>query len=551
MAKTTKKKKDIEEELVSVSEVWDVLEFAKSMSGYNGIYPGILTPELMNQRLKDISFNPIGATETELNNALSDPKNSEAQLRSFVENLELVSSPFRRILSYMASHLAFDLTYSVTNIKKKEEYRSAAFLKDQKLVFEFLDNFDYKQQFKSVVKQLLRNEMYVCSPREDGEKMVLQELPLDRCRITAKWDYGFLVAFDFTYFLQPGVDIRLYPKFFRKKFNELWGTDSIGKHRYNPNISPESRGNSQFVYWVDLPPEIGWVFKFDPSLVASVPYYASLIPDFMNQSVIRNLQKNMNIAAASKILVGQVPLLKEAKANVSDMVAIKAETLGKFLALVKSALADSVKVAAAPLEDMKAISFDSDPIMYDEYLRTATSASGVNAPLIYSGKLKANAIESQLSFQSDSLIMETLYPQFNNFMEYYARKRTKTYKFVFEFEGNNYYLDRKARFDYAKGMFDIGMVLPQKFSAARGMAPQTLFRQMEESNGMGFMDMLTPPSVKIAEQTAKFTPAPTTNPSSSADIKDGKGRPRKEDSELSEEGSQTRDGGNLDRGGNI
>jgi hypothetical protein len=377
------------------------------------------------------------------------------------------------------------------------------------------------------------------------------------------------VAFDFVYFLQPGVDIRLYPKFFQKKFNEIWGEDSLGKHKYNPSLAPAMRGNSQFVYWVDLPPEVGWVFKFDPSLVTSVPYYASLIPDLLNQPVIRTLQKNMNIAAASKLLVGQVPLLKETKANVTDMVSIKPETLGKFLGLMKSALADTIKVTAAPLEDIKSVSFETDSSMYDEYLRTATSASGVNAPLIYSGKLKANAIESQLSFQSDSLIMEQLYPQFNYFMEYYGNKKTRNYKYAFEFEGNAYYLDRSARFDYAKRMFDMGIILPQKLAAARGMSPQTLFRQMEESSSMNFVDMLQNPvflqqekmskigqdgAIELSEmgqeaalKTAKLNKAnvPSTSKPASPE-----GRPKKKDSELSDEGSQTReDGGNIGRGG--
>ena len=219
MANTTKSTAKTEEEIVPLEQVWDVLQFANSMSRM-GIYPGIMTPELINQRLKEISFNPIGATEETLNKALADPKNSEAQLRSYVENLELVSAPFRRILAYMASQLAFDLTYSVTNIKKREDYKSDRYLKDQRIAFDYLDRFDYIPQFKAVTKQLLRNEMYVCSPREEGEKIILQELPLDRCKITAKWDYGFLVAFDFVYFLQPGVDIRLYPKFFRKKWSD-------------------------------------------------------------------------------------------------------------------------------------------------------------------------------------------------------------------------------------------------------------------------------------------------------------------------------------------
>lgn len=518
---------------LSIQEVWDVLKFAGNLAG--SPYPGIYTPDLLAARLKDTSFTPRDMTEQELTDALKNPKESEALLRSIVEYVELVSAPFRKILNYMASMLALDLTYTVTNVKDSGEYKKKPFKDDQNVVYDWLDRFEHKYHFRNAIKQLLRNEVYVCSVRDEGEKIVLQELPLQYLKITSKWDYGYLVAMDFSYFMRPGIDLNLFPTFFKKKYGELFaGNKSMPT--YNPSLPPEMRGNSQFAYWVDLPPSVAFVFKLDPSMATAVPYFASLVGEFRQQPEIRALQRNLNMAAASKMLIGAVPMLKDTKTKVSDMIAISPDTLGKFLALVRSALSESIKVASAPLEDMQAVSFETDNEMYDKYLRTAVSSSGVNSALIYSGTLKANAIESQLSFQTDSLLMEDLYPQFNNFMNYFVNKNTKKYKYSFEFEGNSYYLDRQQRFDYAISLANIGIVLPQKIAAARGMKPQTLYRMMEETAANDWVSKLTP-IVSSFQQPAN------------ANVKEN-GRPKKSDSELSEEGEETRSqGANISRGG--
>jgi hypothetical protein len=523
---------------VSVKELWDVLNFSRNM--INGMYPGLLSPDLLNARMKENSFTPTNLSEENLNKALSDPKNSEESLRSIVEYLEILSSPFRRIIDYMQSQLALDLTFTVSNVEESSEYKGKPFKKDQKFVFDWLDRFDYQYHLRNVIRQLLRNEIYACCIRDEGEKIVLQELPLQYVKIVSKWDYGYLIAFNFVYFLQPGIDIRLFPKFFAEKFNELFDGNK-GIHQYNPTLDIESRGNSQFNYWVDLPPQYGWLFKLDPSIVAAVPHYASLAPEFINQSKIRAMQKSIYTSAASKMLVAQVPMLKDTKAKIADMIAIDSKTLGQFMGLFKSALGDTVKVSAAPLEQITPISFESDNILYDEYLRTGVASSGVNSALIYSSKLKANAIESQLSFQSDSLLLEqSLYPQFNALFNYLvnSNREKKKYKYLFEFEGNAYYLDRQQRFDYCMDLADKGIVLPQKIAAARGMKPQTLIRMMEESKATGFTDLLTP-ILSSFQMSGKEGGAGGNG-----------GRPTKSDSKISEEGAETKSqGGNIGRGG--
>lgn len=522
---------DIVEPELSKQEVIDVLDFARALAGT--LYPQLLSPDIVSARLKEISYSPLAPTETTLNSALADPKSSENDLRSFVEYYELISAPFRRIVSYLSSQLSLDLNYTVINVEKPTEYKDKKFLNDQKIVYDFLDRFDYEHYFRNVIKQVIRNEIFVGALRDEGEKIVLQELPIQFCKISSLWDYGYLVDFDFNYFLRPGVSLDGFPNFFKEKYRELF-IDNKGSKSYNPLLPPEQRGNSQFALWVSLPPDVAWVFKFDPSLAVGVPYLSSLLPEFINQATMRSLQKDINMAEATKIMAGSIPLLKDQASKVSNALAIDAKVTGQFLNLVKNALSTAVKVGVAPIENWEAISFDGDSEMYDTWMRTALASSGQNTALFYTSKLKANLIESRLSFESDSLICEQqLYPQFNAFMNYWINKRTKKYKYSFLFEGNSYYLDRKDRMENATNLANIGIVLPQKFASALGMKPQDFYRMLEESKAIGFTDKLTP-IISAFQQSGK---APN-------------GRPQKDESDLSDAGAATKEnGGNLERGG--
>jgi hypothetical protein len=526
---------------LSKTEVWDIIQFAQGL--VSGMYPGIMSPDLLSARMKDVSFLPRDATEAQLTEALRDPKNHEAELRSYLEMFEIVHMGLKRILSYMSDLPAFDLTYTA---KKKsgdeleeKDYKSKSYRDDLKKVYSFLDKFDYKQSFRTICKQILRNEIFVGCFRDTGDGVVIQELPISHCKVTGRWGRGgFLVDFDMMWFWQPGVDISLYPKFFSDAFNRMFRNPDGSLMKYNPSLAPQDRGSSSYLYWISLPPEIGWVFKLDMSIVTSIPYFSGLMPDLIQSDLMRSLQKDTNMASAAKLLVGQVPMLKESKANVADMIAIKPDTLGKFLALVKAGLSKAISVAAAPLEDMQMIEFKDNNEMYDAWQRTVVANSGMNSALFYSSKLKANAIESQLSFQSDSKILEGLYSQFNFFMDYFANKQTTKNYFFFNFEGNQFYLDRKQRYDYATGLLNFGIVLPQKIGASIGLKPQEMGRMMTEAKGLGFIDRLTP-----------ITPAAQTPGNAGSKTL---GRPQKGDSELGDAGSESRDSGsNIEKGGNI
>ena len=509
--------------LISEKEVWDVLEFARSL--YTGAYPGVFTPELVNARLKDITLSPQKATLDNINEALNKPNEHEQQLIGYSQWLELNSMLYKRLLFYFSGLMSFDWTYVCQNIKDPKEYDSPAYKKSLSIVSDFFDKFDVKDAFRICMREMLRNEAFFGILRDDGNKYIIQELPQQYCEITGRFDSGLLFDFNMLLFLQPGISIDMYPDIFRQMYDEAYEN---GRIKYNPASGLTSR-DGNYVYWVQTSPVDGFVcFKLFPEIGARIPFLSPFMPDAVIQPLIRTLQMDSYIADASKLVAGQVPFLKDSKASVKDQIALDPNTLGKFLALVKSGLPSAIKVIAAPLEDMQGIEFKGNEKLYDSYLSTAASSSGINSRLLYS-KDRQNVLETKISVEVDTNVLKPVYAQFSNMLEYWINKKTGKYKFKFAFEGFETSIDRDARFERVNKLADSGIVLEQKYAAALGLSPFDFRRMLEETKANKFVETLTP--ILKANQMSKDN---------------GAGAPKKSDSELSDGGADSRSAGSND-----
>jgi hypothetical protein len=521
------------EDELSSEETWNILSFADGLMG-NGVFQNATTPYLISQRMKEITLNPLQATESTLNRALQSPKESEVILQAFSQDFEIQSQVYKKLLAYLGNMLSFDLTYNCTNIKTSAEYKSPKYQKDLDIVKSFMDRFDYKSEFGTVVKQMLRNEAYFCAPRFDMDKIVLQELPSSPTytMITGRWDYGLLFSFNMYWFILPGVDLDLYPDFLKNKASEFWKQSGVNK--YNPGLSSDTRGSSAWVYWQDIPATEGWVFKKTPEIITRTPPFSGVFLDLIQQPLMRALQKNINMSVASRLIMGQVGKLKDANAKLKDQFDINPKLLGEFLSLVKSGVGESIRVAAAPLDNIQNISFPAENDLYSKFLRTSLASTGVNTSLIFTSDVRPNQMESQLSLNVEEMEMESLYGQFNNFLNYHVNRLTSKYKFNFAFEGTNFFTDRQRRLETQTTLMTNGIVMPQKIAAAIGMSPFAMQAQMEEAKAMGFVDGLTP-IVSAFQQSGDSASA---------------GRPAKKDAELSDSGDQQKsNGSNIARGG--
>lgn len=521
------KKRD-EEPLVSEQAVFDVLDMAKQVYAFpnqvlgGGIGP--YTPQLINSLMQNVNMNPLQATSADIEKALQDPKNSEQQLIGYTEWLELNSMLFKRIMGYFANLLSFDFNYICMNIKKESDYKGDAYKKDLKVVEEFFDKFNHKKEFKTVMKEILRSEAFFGILREEGEKFIIQQLPQQYCLITGRYDYGLLFDFDYYWFTQGGIDIEMYPYIMQKTFNQII---EKRQNEYNPSSELNERTGG-FALWHQTSPQDGFVaFKFSPELATRIPLLSPLMPNIVLEPVIRTLQHNAYIAEATKIIYGEVPLLKETAQKLKDNIAISAKNLGRFLSLVQSALPSAIKVAAAPLNNTKPISFDGNNEIFDSYLKTSAASSGINSRLLYSVD-RQNVQETKASLDIDQNMLRLVYMQFAEFLEYHINRKTKKYKFKIIFEGFETSIDRDERFEKANKLGEQGIVLDQKYASAMGMNPFDFRRMLEETRANDFVKNLTP-ILKSSQMPA-----------------DEGGRPQKNEGDLSDSGSDTRSAGSND-----
>jgi hypothetical protein len=529
------KKNNNEEELLSEQEVWSVIEFAKNITS---VYGNIYNPMLVNQRMQDINMNPLAATQDGIDKSLLKPKDNEENLVGFSEFFELTDMMYKRMINYLGNMLSFDLQWVCINAKGKD-YLSPAYKKDEQKMYDFLDKFNVKKEFKKVVRQITRQESFYSVLREDGEKYLLQELPRSFCKIDGHWDYGTLFSFNLYWFMQPGVSLEMYPESMQQIYsNWLENKNSI----YNPANLLNKRDGS-FVYWHQVSPLDGyWVWKFNPDVVTDVPFLSPLFSDIVLRPLIRRLQTNIYMLQSQKVMVGLIPLLgKEVKGgSIKDNLAVSPEVLGKFLGLLKQGLSEAIKISGAPFDDIKTFDFDgTDKQILQEYTKTTSALSGINSRLIFSLDKQSN-IESQLSINVDEYLMTYMYPYFEDFLNYQINKRMKKYYFKFSFVGTEFDINKKKRYDEAMGLLDKGFFLPHLVSSAIGILPHDLERMLDEAKTKKWDEKLIP-IVSAYQQSGK-------------DISNKGGRPKAEENNepMNDNTEASKDNSsNLGRGGKL
>jgi hypothetical protein len=510
-----------------ILENWDFEKFANALST---IYPHIFTPTLVNASLKNITLNPQIATDTDIQNALDAPKENEQNLIGYGQDFELKDMLYKRQILYLGNMLAWNIDYVCTNAEEEKDYTSKAYKKDEKVLRDFLDKFDFKKEFTVVLRQLLRQESYYCCLRDEGEKYTLQELPQAYCLPTARWDYGLLFDFNLYWFMQAGVNIKEYSKPMQTRYRKAFGTGK--KLDYNPNAKLNQRTGTYIYYTQTSPEENFWMWKLTPEIITQIPFFAAMFPDLVLRPVIRNLQKNKFIQEATKILVAIIGFNKDNKSgNVRDAINVSPENVGKFMNLMRQGINSAIATIPVPFESVQPIEFKADAVnLLDSYTKTTVGSGGNNARLLYNSSDKSNIEETKNSIAIDEAVVEFIYPWFADFINYYVNKKTRVYKFKVDFSGTNLPASKKKDMDDALDLAEIGIVYPSLFAKALRISPFDLERKMAMAKAKGFVDNLTP-ILKASQMSAK-------------------GAPPKDDGNLGEAGSITRGAGsNLGKGG--
>lgn len=446
MPKETLTEKQVNDVLNAYS-VLDKFDFTDFADSYRNTYynTGFFTPDTINQQMKTVSMNPIVANMQDLEDALLNPEDSETILSQYAQQFEITNMMYKRLSGYYPNMASFNLSFTPIGIKRDSEFNSPAFKEDLGILEDFLASFDYKQEFAKAMRQMFRKGVYYTVLRSEGQKKTLQELPMDYCKITGRFDYGLLFDFNMDWFNSgTGVDIDMYPRVFKKMYRDV--VSKMTK-KYNPAKGVNVRA-STYNSWHQTSPKDGfWCFKLDPELINILPYYSGILEQINYQPVIRKLQQDKYFIEASKLLVGIVGMNKDTKSGqVSNQTSMTPDVLGKFLGVARKGLNEQIGLVVLPVDEIKPVEFETTQQNVDtDYTNSIVRQSvASSAPLF--GTEKLNSHQSKLASAVDINIVESLYPMFEDFMEYNVNSQTKKYKFSIKFNDENIPDQRAERF---------------------------------------------------------------------------------------------------------
>lgn len=519
-----KNEQDVDTEMFSSDGVLTSQELSDVMKMAGQIYANglsnVFSPQLSHSNIVGKNNQQVIPDKKKLQkDILSYPENEDV-LRAYSEFAQAYSPLYSRTLDYYANMLNFDLDITCRNASQ-EDYASKEYQEDLKRVYKFLDKFQYKQHFKSVVREVLRSGVYFgwfrnsqsatkyltedngfITSKNGGRAYTLQSLPNNYCLITGQDENMYLYDLDCQLFFQPGVDIDCYDPIFKEYFKEVYGIDyTTYRSRYDKDnmykpSNPLDKRDGVFAPFHQTSPLDGAVcVVWDYSNARAVPFLAPLLEEILTDKEMAALQKNANMLGAKAILYGDIGTLDHQKSGqTQDALKLMPKTLTKFLSLVKAGLNESITVAAMPTEGTKFAQWDatkSDNI-YGSHLATTAGNAASASRIIYSTD-KAGQFEIQAQITSDYNRVAPLYEQFNNILNLYANRVTRKYKFNFKFSGSTYAFMREAVNKTLMDLANVGLVLnASAYSKIVDMQPNDFDRMLEEAKYGTLTNKLTP-----------------------------------------------------------
>lgn len=486
-----------------------VLHFARAMNNSytNSVF---LNPIWQNELLKNINMNPVKYNRETVEKLISNPRANEKELRELAQYLENYIMQFNRLVNYYGTILTFDHYLEPTNADE-DDMKSTTFKKSYKKALDWLDKFDVKKTLSDITKMVILEDAKFYYVRESENGITLQEMPSDYCKITHKNDLGYQYAFNMMYFNRVGVSLEDFAPEFREYYIDFLQNNDNG---------------SNYFYWQELDPKKAVCFKFDENRAGQTPPLMGLFLDSVEIAAYKSLLKTKTQLDVWKIIYNKIPLHTESKGGTTkDNFALQADTVGKFQALMQSAMPEGVKVIASPL-DAEAFDFNQS--------QTNNNIVGIGQQQFYDaagtspvlfGSDHQNGTGLQASQKTDESFVMHMYRVYERFINMQLKQVTGKYRFKIRFP-NITIFNRSEKFEmYLKaGQFGFPKLL---IACSMGLSPSETVNMSNLEKSLDLTSLLTP----LASTHTQVN---------------NQGRPSMSIEQLGDAGMKTRDNGSND-----
>lgn len=463
---------------------------------------------MMEMKTHMNSGNGRKFTSDEIREMLTNPQGNVRQLRQASLYLMNTSSHYMRLIFYMARMLTLDYIVSpVLDESKPKVVKTRKFKESYRKAEEYMSKFNVKHEISKILLVVLIEDVYYGYERRVGSSYMVQRMPSDYCRIMGVEDGNFVYEMDMTYFDSDRERLDNFPKEFARLYRKYKSTHER---------------------WQQPSSEYSVCIKFREDINYPLPPFASIFEEVLNLEDLKDLAKSKNKLENFKLLLQKIPFKKDPKSERDFLISL--ESVKMFHNGIKAVLPDQIGLISTPM-DVEDYSFErknnSALNNMTEAEEEIFSSAGVPSGLFNSGS--TSSVGLNRAIQTDESMMFGLLRQ----VERTFCRRLRKFKgegYVFEAifpDLTVYNRDDKIDLYLKTAQYGYPKLL---VNSALGLSQNQLVGMMAlENECLDLTDRLKP-------LTSSHTMG-----------KEGEvGNVEKKDSQLTDKGIETRDGGEND-----
>lgn len=444
---------------------------------------------------------------------LKSPKNYESQIRNLSRYLYRLCYEYKRICYFYATMVCGDVFNIVPLVDPTKKINENKLIKNWYTTLSKWQRMNFENELTKLLIVAWREDtvygyVYDDSDQEGGT-CFYQILDGDYCRVSSIEEGVFRFAFDFSYFRSHST------------YLDYW--DSEFKEKY------EAYENDSSLRWQELDPERQICLKVNADdATMDYPPFASLFESIISNIDLQSIKTAKDELSAYKLLVARLKPLTGAKSP--DDFEVDPQTALKYYNKFVDALPECVNACLSPIP-IEAVEF-KDLNKTDDTDMISSSLSNlfkrVGGVILDNDKTGSTIYEAQIIADME-LAHGTIVPQLNRYLNLY-----------FDYTiGNDH-----ARIKYLKGVCPYTRKSKRKEyleSAQNGMNKIKIAILDGESQLEFISSLYLESALGINELMTPLNTSYTQSSSSS----DG-GAPTKDATELTDEGSSSRENGKND-----
>lgn len=469
--------------------------------------------DLQNLPTKTYTVYSKESLRTYLKNPLTDT--NQKNLRKLSQFLYVLSSQYRRIISYFATHIDLSAYNVIPNVSITEDNDDEKILQNYEETLKWVEKMNLQGQIHGILTTILREDcFYGYIYYEDGEEQdrnsfIIIPLDADYCKISSVNYNGTLnCAFDFSFFDSSTNSI--YLEYWDKEF-------TTGYNAYKKDSKQR---------WAELDPERTVVFKMDyDQLDRVIPPFASLFEDIIDLIDLRGITSVKDKLSIYKLLVAKIDTLSNAQ-NPDDF-AVSLDLAVDFYNKIAQILPEEIGLALSPME-IEPITFDKDATDETNSISKANKnlweSAGVSQIMDNSKLTGSTAVTAAMRF--DALFVQKpllwqIEARVNMFLDYVLTDNGMRVKYM---PVSPYLKDEVIK--NVKEACTLGLPMKTQLAALMGMSPLDMNSMLHLENDI----------LKLQD---KMVPLQSTYTQTGGS--DTGGAPEKPNEELTDDGADTKD----------